>query len=143
MSIFNTSPTLQVNPFVIELLIALSGGHWFPIDDTFKTGSISALAYGTDKSNIKFKVEPQRSYSCVCRIAGVIANTKSILTTFSSRRIGITFTKVTFILTLTAEQRCDSLSFKTLSYCATRSLYCGKQALETAPRARYCTVDTT
>lgn len=59
----STSPTLQVKPLEIELLMALKGGHWFPIDDTLSTGSISALACGTDKSNIRFNVEPQRSYT--------------------------------------------------------------------------------
>lgn len=134
---FSTSPTLQVKPLEIELLIALKGGHWLPIDDTFRTGSMRALAYGTERSNMRFNVDPQRSYSCVCLIAGVIAKTKSIFTTFSSRRLGIAFTKVTLMLTFTAEQRCDNLSLRTLSYWASKSLYCGKQAFDTAPKARY------
>lgn len=105
VSIFRTSPTLQVKPLVIELRIALSGGHWLPIDETLSTGSIRALAYGTDRSKMRFSVEPQRSYNCVCLIAGVIAKTKSILTTFSSRRLGIALMNVTLMFTLTAEQR--------------------------------------
>lgn len=76
-------------------------------------------------------------------MAGVIAKTKSIFTTFSSSRLGIAFTKVTLMLTFTAEQRCDSLSLRTLSYCASKSLYCGRQAFDTAPRARYWTLATT
>lgn len=60
---FKTSPTLQVNPLVIVDLSARTGGHWFPIDETFNNGSITALAYGTDRSKIRFNVEPQRSYS--------------------------------------------------------------------------------
>lgn len=63
VSMFRTSPTLQVNPLVMEDFKARSGGHWLPIAETFNKGSITALAYGTDKSNIKFNVDPQRSYN--------------------------------------------------------------------------------
>lgn len=76
-------------------------------------------------------------------MSGVMARTKSIFTTFSSSRVGIALINVTFTFTLTAEQRCDSLSLRMLSYWANKSLYCGKHAFETAPRARYCTLDIT
>lgn len=143
VSMFSTSPVVHVKPLDIELLIALNGGHWLPIDETFSTGSIRALAYGTERSKIRFNVVPQRSYNCVCLIAGVTDKTKSILTTFSSRSVGIALMNVTFTLTLIAEQRCDNLSLRMLSYCASRSLYWGKQAFETAPSARYWTLATT
>lgn len=58
---FRTSPTLQSKPREIFDFSALIGGQRFPIADTLSRGSITALAYGTDRSNIKFNVEPHRS----------------------------------------------------------------------------------
>lgn len=52
---------LQVNPRDIEDFRARSGGHWLPIAETLSRGSMTALACGTDRSNIKLKVEPQCS----------------------------------------------------------------------------------
>lgn len=60
---FKTSPMLQVKPRVMDDFRALRGGHWFPMAETFNRGSMTALVEGTDRSKIRFRVEPQRSYS--------------------------------------------------------------------------------
>lgn len=102
---------LQVNPRVIVDASARNGGHWFPIAETFNNGSITALAYGTDRSKISVKVDPHKLYNCGCLMTGITSRTKSILTTFSSIKTGVALTKETFMFTLTAEQRCDSIRF--------------------------------
>ena len=76
-SMLRTSPTLQVKPRVMVDWRALSGGHWLPMAEMFNSGSITALAYGTDRSNIRLSVEPQRSYNCGWRTAGMITRVKS------------------------------------------------------------------
>ena len=78
VSIFRTSPTLQSKPLEMLDLIALIGGHKFPMAETFSRGSMTALAYGTERSKMRLRVEPQRSYNCGCRTAGTMTRTKSI-----------------------------------------------------------------
>lgn len=79
--VFKTSPSSQAKPRVTDDLIACKPGHWAGNEsaDMFKIGSMIADVLGTLRSNIRPKVEPQRSYNSVWRTTGSILNVYEII----------------------------------------------------------------
>nr|CAD7426812.1 unnamed protein product [Timema monikensis] len=116
VSMLSTSPTLQSKPLEMLERRALKGGHWLPIADTFRRGSMTALATHDQDLylDLPIIVIPVYWESNALDYAATEAGGRKLLTctTFSSSSLGLLSMIDTFMLTLTAEHRCVNTLFR-------------------------------